>query len=114
MKKTEVYKLLYSLYKKEQEILSTQGHRTVEVTLEQIVEHFTDHEIDLQSSIFNDLHATRHLQQSVMDFIYKDDGSIDHKAVKTWQGLSIHKVILFQKLEKECPDYKALVPYKFS
>ena len=114
MKLSEVYKLLYSLYKKEQKLLSMQGLKTVDITLEQIIQHFESHEIDLHSSIYSDLHTTRCLQQSVMDSMYKEDGSIDHKAVKTCSNLSIHKVILFQKLEKECTEYEALVPYSFN
>ena len=82
MKLSEVYKLLYSLYKKEQKLLSMQGLKTVDITLEQIIQHFESHEIDLHSSIYSDLHPTLCLQQSVMDSMYKEDGSIDHKAVK--------------------------------
>ena len=114
MKPSEMYKLIYNVYLKEKGFLNRQDKNIIEFSLEELITHYENHEIDLHSCIYADLHTARQMQRVVQDQMYKNNGELNHQAIKTWSALSVHKVLFFSKLEKGNTDYKQLLPYKFN
>ena len=112
MARKKVYETLYGVYLKEREAMGRRNNY-INITLEQLTNHFENHEIDLTSCIYSDLNSTRTLQRVVYDKIFHSE-SIDARSVKLWRDLSMHKVILFAKLQNDTSDYEAMVPYSFS
>ena len=111
--KSNLYKILYETFTKDQTILKQQNREYHTMNLEELTNHFENHVVTIERAILHDVCIIKQLMNELEQKMRTKQG-IESAILIQWQKLSSQKINLIGKLKKVHYSVKIPEPYNFS